>query len=279
MRPSELAKMFELEDTYWWFVARRRLVRELLVRHLRGGRRACPPLAGHIRPTGGVRVLDVGCGTGATLATLAEFGEVTGLDRSPEALRFCRRRGHHRLVLARGEELPVMTESVDVITALDLLEHIPDDAAAMREFARALRPGGLLVVTVPAGPWLWSEHDEALDHLRRYRAPRLREIMEDAGLEIVRLSPLITMLLAPIAALRLLQKLQPREASAPQTAFIIPPRWINTLLVGLLWLENRWLLRWNLPAGVSLMAVAEKAAGGAREGGVEENSTRRSARC
>ncbi len=132
MRRSELAKMFELEDTYWWFVARRELV-FLLLRH-----RFRPPA--DRRPV----LLDIGCGTGATLGGLATFGDVTGLDFSLDALRFCRQRGEHRLVRARGESLPFADSSADVITALDLLEHIPDDAAAAKEFARVLRPGGLL---------------------------------------------------------------------------------------------------------------------------------------
>jgi hypothetical protein len=138
------------------------------------------------------------------------------------------------------------------------LEHIPDDAAAAVEFARALRPGGLLLVTAPALPWLWSEHDEALAHLRRYRAVQLRRVLESAGFKIERLSPVITLLLIPIAALRLLQRLLPRRNARPETAFIVPPVPINLLLIGLLWLENRWALRWNLPMGVSLMAVARK---------------------
>ena len=256
MRASELEKMFRLEDSYWWFVARRRLVRDLLARYL-------PGVGGP-----GVRILDVGCGTGATLGVLAEFGEkaagdrrppfVVGIDSSPQALWYSRRRGEYQLVQARGEALPVRDGSVDVITALDLLEHIPDDAAAAAEFARALRPSGLLLVTVPALPWLWSEHDEALDHLRRYQARRLRRILEEAGLEIQRLTPLITLLLLPIAALRLLQRLLPRKNAHPETAFIVPPRSINWLLIALLWLEHRWALRWNLPLGVSLLAVARK---------------------
>ncbi len=141
MHPSELSKMFEVEDTYWWFVARRRLVHSLLGRHL--------PAAGGPR-----RIVDVGCGTGATLATLAEYGEVIGVDRSQHALHYCQERGHHRLVRGDGAALPLADESVDVVTALDLLEHIADDAGAVREFVRVLRPGGVLVVTVPAGDWI-----------------------------------------------------------------------------------------------------------------------------
>ena len=245
MRPRELDKMFELEDTYWWFVARRGLVLTLLGRRL-----AASPERERV-------ILDVGCGTGATLEGLSRFGRVVGMDSSRYALQCCRRRGRHDLVQARGEALPIADASADAITALDLLEHIPDDAAAVREFSRVLRPGGVLIVTVPACPFLWSEHDEALDHLRRYRAARLRQIIAESGLVIERLSPLITFLLFPIAALRLLQRLRPRKRG-PQTALIVPPRAVNSLLTRLLLLENRWLLHFNLPVGVSLMAVARK---------------------
>jgi SAM-dependent methyltransferase len=244
LRPAELAKMFDLEDSYWWFVARRELVRALLVRH---------------RPAGeGMRVLDVGCGTGATLKALSALGTVVGIDRSAEALRYCRQRGSKRLALGKGEELPIASECIDVVLALDLLEHIEDDGGAARELARVLRPGGVLVVTVPACAALWSEHDEALDHVRRYGAPRLRRILLNAGLRIEKLSHVITALLVPVAALRLAQRLLPRRKGAPRTAFILPPAGVNRLLIWLLRLEQRWLERFDLPAGVSLVAVARK---------------------
>ena len=242
--------MFDLEDTYWWFVARRALVLDLLRRYLPAPETRDP------RPETRI-LLDVGCGAGATLQGLAQFGRVVGIDSSPHALGCCRRRGQELLVQARGETLPIADASADAITALDLLEHIADDAAALREFARVLKPGGVLIITVPACPFLWSEHDEALDHLRRYRAARLRRIIAESGLVIERLSPLITFLLLPIAVLRVLQRLRPRK-SGPQTALIIPPRAVNSLLTKLLLLENRWLLHFNLPVGVSLMATARK---------------------
>ena len=244
MRASELAKMYELEDSYWWFVARRELVRDWVARY--GPARA------------DLRILDVGCGTGATLSVLEELGEAIGIDRSKEALGFCRNRGHRRLILARAEELPTAATSVDVITALDLLEHIEDDAKAVRQLADALRPGGLLLVTVPAYRSLWSEHDEALDHVRRYEAARLRELLLGAGLQIERFTYLITALLLPIAVLRLLQRMAPKEERHPQTAFIIPPKFVNRLLIALLRLESLWLRRYDLPAGVSLVAAARK---------------------
>lgn len=264
MRPTELAKMFDLEDTYWWFVGRRELVRELLLRHqdrkARGERRKAKSQRREVTVKGQTTLLDVGCGTGATLQAVSDLGLAVGMDRSSDALRFCRQRGLRELALADAVSLPVASESVEVVLALDLLEHIPDDAAACREFARALKPGGLLVVTVPACPWLWSEHDDALDHLRRYRGKRLREVLQGAGLAIERLSPVITSLLLPIAGLRLLQRLRPREKGTAETAFIIPPRWLNATLIALLRIERVWLRWWNLPIGVSLFAVARKRA-------------------
>jgi len=244
MRPAELAKMFKLEDTYWWFVARRELVRDLILRY-RPARES-------------ISILDVGCGTGATLKAIEDLGVALGTDRSSEALRFCQARGISGLVRATAEELPVASRSVDVVLALDLLEHIQDDAAAAGELARVLRPGGVLLVTVPACPELWSEHDEALDHLRRYRATRLRRVLIDAGFEVQKLSPVITTLLLPIAALRLAQRMLPRKKGSPETAFIIPPRPINWLLTAMLRIERLWLRRFSLPVGVSLVAVARR---------------------
>jgi SAM-dependent methyltransferase len=243
LRAVELAKMFELEDTYWWFVARRELVRELLL---------------HAAGSPGLTIVDVGCGTGATMKAVEDLGMPIGIDRSRQALHYCHRRGLRRLAVATAEALPMGSETADVVLALDLLEHVRDDAAAVRELVRVLRRGGLLVVTVPAVPELWSEHDEALDHIRRYRGRRLRRILTEAGVGIEKLTPVITLLLLPIAALRLLQRVLPRRREAPETAFIIPPRPVNRLLIALLRLERLWLRHFPLPAGVSLVAVARR---------------------
>jgi len=247
MKPDEIKRMYEFEDTYWWFRARRDLVRLVLARHV-------PQQLG--------LVVDVGCGTGATLPILARHGRVLALDRAPEALAYCRSRCPQRwLVQADALRLPLGDRSANLITALDLLEHVDDDAAAAAGFARALAPGGWLLVTVPAYMRLWSEHDVALDHRRRYSRPQLVRLMRGAGLEPVLCSYNITSLLAPIYLFRIANRLLGREnLQQPRSALHILPRPLNSLFTGLVMLESRVLAHCPLPFGVSLVCLARKPA-------------------
>src|SRR5947208_349797 len=141
--------MRALEDWYWWFVARRSAALRFLADYLP---RETP-----------VRILDAGCGTGALLEALRHDPgrESVGLDFAEAALQFCRQRGYDRLVRGDLEALPFADARFDAVTALDVLEHVPDDHAAAREIARVLRPGGVLVASVPAYRFLWSSHDVA----------------------------------------------------------------------------------------------------------------------
>src|SRR5579883_787921 len=143
MDPALYEQHARLEDTHWWFLGRRRLVLAELARH-----------AG----TNAGRILDIGCGTGGMLPQYAAFGNACGLDPSEEAQDACRRRGVP-FVRGSGAQLPFADASIDVITALDVIEHVRDDAGLLRELRRVLRPGGVLVLTVPAYQFLWSQHD------------------------------------------------------------------------------------------------------------------------
>ncbi|MFN3682340.1 MAG: class I SAM-dependent methyltransferase [Fimbriimonadaceae bacterium] len=240
MHADEYARMFELEDRYWWFVARRRLALALLRDAL-----------GAERP----RVLDLGCGTGVVLGELEGWAEPVGLDFSPLALGFCRRRGLRRLVAARGESLPLRTSSFDAVLALDILEHIPDDEAAFREAYRVLRPGGALVLSVPAFRVLWGPHDVALMHQRRYRLPEIAQRLEQAGFRVRRISYSIFLLFPIVLLIRLAEKLKRGEAKASLPRV---PGWLNRLLVGLQAVETGWIRRRRLPWGISVVAVAVK---------------------
>jgi SAM-dependent methyltransferase len=237
--------MYRLESSYWWYVARRKL--------LSWGLKAA------IRDAHPERILDVGCGTGLNQSVLKEFGAVTSLDSSPEALDFSRSRGVDNLICGSAEEMPFAPESFDVITALDVLEHVDNDNLALQQIARVLGRDGLLFITVPAYGFLWSEHDEALHHRRRYSAYELRNKLTAAGLEVERITYFITLLFFPILVIRIWQNLF-KKSVEPKTSHVILPGWLNALLIGVLGCE-RFLLRFvNLPLGVSLVCWARKAA-------------------
>ncbi len=239
MQTEEYARLYHMEDRYWWFVARRRLALRLLDR---------------VAPRG-AKALDLGCGAGAVLKALRERGPTIGLDLSDVALSYCRHRGLDDLVRADARHLPFHDGSFDVVVTLDTVEHIPDDLGALREAARVLKPGGLLVMNVPAFRWLWGPHDVALMHRRRYTRPQVRKLLEEAGFRPERLTYSVFLLFPALVAVRVVEKLKrgPAEASLPPV-----PAWMNRALVQLMDFEANLIERWALPWGSSVVAVARK---------------------
>src|SRR5262249_30314882 len=154
-------RMFQLEDSYWWFVGRHDLV-EGFVAEICKGRE-------------GVTILDIGCGTGAMSKTLEKYGAVVSADFSPLALTFCGKRGLTYRCASDAMRLPFKAGAFDIVVAMDTLEHQPDDTAALEEIRRVLKPSGKVLATVPAYKSLWSAHDVALMHYRRYVAGQVRE--------------------------------------------------------------------------------------------------------
>lgn len=243
--------MFRLEDSYWWFVGRHHLVLTFLSATF-GARRD-------------LRILDIGCGTGAMSAKLARWGKVTSADFSPLALEFCRKRGLPDVQQADAMAMPFDDNCFDVVVALDILEHLPDDNAALREFRRVLKPGGHVVATVPAYPSLWSGHDVALMHYRRYVAREMRERMSAAGLHVRKLSYAMTLLYPLVWLVRRVGNAVEKRGSggdgnkrAPRAALVPVPGWANRLLVGLLAAENALIRRARLPFGLSVFCLAQK---------------------
>ncbi len=182
------------------------------------------------------------------------------MDRSARALSFSRTRGLRELVGGDAGALPFDSATFDAVVALDVVEHCADDGRVVSELARVLKPGGTLVVTVPAFQALWSEHDEALHHLRRYRRHQVRALLDGAALEIRTLSYFNTLLFPAIAAVRLGKRLLPRRR-VPQSDASTPPKLLNELLWLIFSLERRLLRRVRLPVGVSILAVATRPAG------------------
>ena len=244
MHPDEYAKMYELEDVYWWFQGRKKIILNLMHRYIND-------------KSGKVKVLDLGCGTGLIMDSLNYRYHPLGLDFSGKALDYCRKRGLHELICGDVSRMPLASQQIPVIVALDLIEHVEDDNALMKEMLRILEPGGLLFITAPAYKFLWGEHDEALYHFRRYEAKELKALLKKHNFHILKFSYAISFLTAPIIIFRWLRNLL-RKKSAPKTHLIVLPRIINRLLLLILHLEA-WLLRFiNFPFGVSLVAVAQK---------------------
>lgn len=208
----------------------------------------------------GLEVLDAGCGTGTMLGHLAEFGTVRGVDADPGAVAFCRERGVDPVQQAPATALPFADGSFDLVTALDVLEHVGDHERAAGEIARVLRPGGLALVTVPAFPILWGRQDEVSHHVRRYRARPLRALLEGAELEVARLTHFNTLLFAPIAAVRLARRVLPGHGTAHDSDFSMTgPGRLDSVLGRLFAAEAPIVARARLPFGVSLLALARKA--------------------
>lgn len=241
--------MRQLEDWYWWFVARR----EAALRFTQQYRPERQPL----------RVLDAGCGTGALLDHLLKQPGVEpyGLDFSGQALAYTRQRGHPRLVQGDLTRLPFPDSTFDVITALDVLEHIREDEGALREIHRVLRPGGVLLASVPAFRFLWGPHDTALQHFRRYTAGEVALRMQRAGFRISKLTYLLALLFPAFVIQRLLSRLRPKKDS-PQAQLVPVGKTVNRFLIRLQSTELALARRLSLPFGATVFCVAQKPAPG-----------------
>lgn len=247
MNDPEYERMYRLEDSYWWFVGRHRLVEALICERYGPPGRQAEPLT----------ILDVGCGTGAMSARLTRWGRVVSADFSSHALQFSRKRGLTHLVQADAMRLPLASSTFDLLVAMDMLEHLPDDRAALCEFHRVLKPGGRLFATVPAYPHLWSEHDLALMHHRRYLRREMAERVASAGFRLEKLSHTMMMLYPLVAAQRRLHAKRPHH-DPPEAALPLFPAPVNAALTGLLTVENTLARRLNFPFGVTILCIAAK---------------------
>lgn len=243
MEPEEYGRMHRLERDHWWFRGKRAAIAALL------GRAGAAPL--------GPRdlVVDVGCGTGAILERFAAGAVAVGIDDHEDALRYAREKSGALLVRSDARGLPFRSASVDRIFLLDVAEHVPEDAAVFAEIRRVLKPTGLAVVHVPAHPRMWSPHDEAMHHVRRYTRAELERRIAEAGLAAVLLTYTFGALLLPAAAVRAWKRRDDRAEARERADFGVAPGWMNRVLAGWQRIEAAWLARANLPIGVSLAAV------------------------
>jgi SAM-dependent methyltransferase len=239
---SEFQTMLDESRRHWWYRGRRRIVGDTV--------------AGLQLPSP-ARILDAGCGSGAMLDELARFGEVWGVEPNPRGVAAAQRAGHRAVLRARVEELPFESGSFDLVTCLDVVEHTLDDRAALAELHRVTRPGGRLLVTVPAYPALWSHHDVVNGHHRRYVRSTLVDAAATAGWRPLRHTHFNTFFLAPAALVRLTLRKQGERQRRSELA--LTPRSLDPLLELPLKAEAAFLRRgFRLPAGLSLLALFER---------------------
>jgi SAM-dependent methyltransferase len=243
MERAVFDRMAELDQHHWWFRARRRILEELIVRV--------------VRPPKGGRVLEVGCGTGHNLAMLGKFGHLDASELDFAARTLSSKRLGREVKEAKLPDLSMFKRNeYDLVALLDVLEHVPDDLGSLRAIHRRLKPGGALLLTVPANPWMWSAHDAAHHHFRRYTKKQLKELFLRSGLENNLLSYFNTFLYQPIAAARIAGKLLRRDSSDDK----LPGERVNAALEKIFGVEAGVLGRVPMPFGVSLVAVVRRPA-------------------
>jgi SAM-dependent methyltransferase len=235
--------MYEVEGKHWWFFGRRKII-EGFVENI------CREI-GKRKP----RILDVGCGTGANLQMLSQYGITEGVDVSSDALDFCRARGLAKVKLGAAEALPYEDAAFDLVTGLDVVEHLDDDVAGLREMRRVLRPGGRALLFVPAFMFLWGVQDDISRHRRRYALRELKQKLGAAGFSIERATYANMTFFLPILIGRVLMRLTRIRPSSENNITIGA---LNGLLGRFLGAEGWWLKRMDFPFGVSIVCVARR---------------------
>ena len=247
MQQHTYAIMRRVEESHWWFFGRRQIIRSFLVRIFRDLKASGKGEA--------LKILDVGCGTGANLEMLSEFGVAEGVDVSPEALSFCQARGLEKVKLGAAEALPYDDSSFDLATGLDVVEHLDDDLAGLKEMRRVLRPDGRALLFVPAFMFLWGVQDDISNHRRRYRLKELKDVVRRAGFEVERSTYVNISFFTPIFLGRLLMR---ATGLRPESENNITIGFLNGVLGRLLAAERGPLRYVNFPFGVSIICVARR---------------------
>lgn len=242
MDASEYELMYKVEDSHWWYQGMAAIMRAVLEsRYARGE---------------GLSILDAGCGTGGAMSWLSDYGRVVGLDFSPHALRYCRMRGHNRLVQASVMGIPFASRTFDLVVSLDVLYfmHVQDEQA-LREFLRVLVPGGRALLRLPAYNWLRGAHDRKVSTAHRYTRKEVREKFRRSGMNPELLTYVNTLLFPAVVLKRLLDRLL---SAPPSSDLAVDMKSLAGFLRGCLLLESRLLRRGTLPFGLSIVGLARK---------------------
>lgn len=234
--------LYNLEETHWWHRAKRDLVSFFIKKNLSEKNKE-------------YKILDVGCGTGKNIEAFSHFGSIWGIDSSCEAISFCKKRGLKNVIKGSIEKIPFPNKSLNLVTALDVLEHV-DDQKALKEIHRVLKNEGFLIITVPAFPRLWSRWDEVLHHKRRYTKNTLRIILEKARFKIIKISYIYFFLILPILIVRIFKSLFYKDYYPSD--FKLSNKMMDVLLGKFAEVERFFIINMSLPVGTSLIVVAQK---------------------
>ena len=243
---SDYEKLYhQIEKKHWWNCSRRDFIYKLI----------------HANKTDkGIKILDIGCSTGVLIEGLNKLtsAEIFGIDVSDNAINACHKRGLINTRVMNGEKLDFENSTFDIVIASDCLEHIKDDQKALKEWYRVLKNQGKLIIFVPAFMALWSEHDNLSNHFRRYHRNELRLMLKKTGFKINRLSFWNNILFIPIFTIRIILGLIKTETKMKSNQLQLSNPFINRVLLRLLIIENKILMKTNLPVGVSLFAICQK---------------------
>lgn len=234
--------LYLLEDKHWWHVSKRKAVFYFLKNY-----------ASVNKPN----ILDIGCGTGKNLEALSTIGKATGIDKSKDAIEYCKKRGLSSVFLKEADTTGFPSNTFDVITILDVIEHT-DDRKTLQEVYRLLKPKGIVICTVPAFQMLWSQWDEVLEHKRRYTVHTLSHLFMQYKLKIVKISYMYSYLFIPVLLIRAFKSRISKKNYGSD--FHINSKAFNWILFRIARLEFFLIQRFNLPFGTSLLCVAEKPA-------------------
>jgi SAM-dependent methyltransferase len=231
----------QVEDDHWWYRGRRRVLSRVI------DGLDLPPRA---------KILDAGCGSGRNMVEMARYGEVTGIELSPASVAVARARNVGDVVEGSVEELPFDDDSFDFAVCLDVIEHLDDDLRTLRELRRVIRPGGRLLVTVPAYPSLWSSHDVVNHHRRRYTRASLLAVTREAGWETTYTTNFNALLLPAAMAYRWWERLSRQPLGERSSDLERTPAWLNTTLRMPLQAEGALIGHGgHIPFGLSLLVV------------------------
>ncbi len=243
MNSEEYKVMYGVEDSHWWYKGLETITRKCLERYCLRGAQLC--------------ILDAGCGTGAVMGYLADYGTVVGLDYSADALRFCRERKHERLTRASVTSLPYPDATFDLVASFDVVCSLRagEDVLSLREFARVMVPGGSLILRLPATPWLHGQHDIAVDIWRRYTTHQVDAELREIGLEPEHISYANTFLFPLAVVKRLSERFFPPQNGSDLT---LGMGLFNGLFRLVLASEAPLIARHKLPFGLTVVAIARK---------------------